>query len=145
MEKEGFRRVLRWLRSNDIPIHSIATHRSSMYGSEIASFNDEFDESVEWFFDPWHLGRYLYKNLRAAAKARDCAPIKDWVEDIETHLYYSIADDITGTLTSCLHDPEIADEESEKPTLDVGSVAHTKLKQIVLQPAFQEALAQASP
>ncbi|CAJ0595616.1 unnamed protein product [Cylicocyclus nassatus] len=68
MEKEGFRRMLRWLRSNDIPIHSIATDRSSMYGSEIASFNGVFDKSVEWFFDPWHLGRYLYKNLRAAQK-----------------------------------------------------------------------------
>ncbi|CAJ0608696.1 unnamed protein product [Cylicocyclus nassatus] len=90
MEKEGFRRMLRWLHSRGIPIRSIATDRSAVFGKEINLYNAECGEKIEWKLDRCHLARNLDKNLRAAAKKRDYAVIKSWIKPIKKHLYFAI-------------------------------------------------------
>ncbi|CAJ0603344.1 unnamed protein product [Cylicocyclus nassatus] len=66
--EEGFRRLLRWLRSRDIPVGSISTDRSAMYGKEIELYNAESRQNIEWHLDPWHMARYVHKNLQTVSK-----------------------------------------------------------------------------
>ncbi|CAJ0589539.1 unnamed protein product [Cylicocyclus nassatus] len=174
MEKEGFRRMLRWFKSREIPIRSVATDRSAVFGKEIKSYNKEYGETIEWKLDRWHLARYLDKNLHAVAKRRVYMVIKDWIRAIKKHLYYAVeqgalagdgnyakylfntclnhvADkhewdeaDITGPIRRCSHDALEVDEEDRKPTIPLGSPAHEKLREILLNRVFQKDIALAS-
>ncbi|CAJ0606825.1 unnamed protein product [Cylicocyclus nassatus] len=55
MEKEGFRRMLRWFKSREIPIRSVATDRSAVFGKEIKSYNKEYGETTSgsWIGGIW--------------------------------------------------------------------------------------------
>ncbi|CAJ0601626.1 unnamed protein product [Cylicocyclus nassatus] len=175
MEKLGFHNMLRWFRSQRIPIRSVSTDRNLMYQKEIGEYNSEFGENVRWYLDPWHLARRLEKQLRAASMRSQCESIRDWADDLKTHLYTAIKegaeagsgdrikhvfnsclkhvadvhewteDSQTGPVTKCLHKPIAPNEERGKRTLATGTAAHEKLKEIVLQSTFQNDIVIASP
>ncbi|CAJ0599634.1 unnamed protein product [Cylicocyclus nassatus] len=175
MEKLGFHNMLRWFRSQRIPIRSVSTDRNLMYQKEIGDYNTEFGENVRWYLDPWHLARRLEKQLRAASMRSQCESIRDWADDLKTHLYIAIKegaeagsgdrikhvfnsclkhvadvhewteDSNTGPVKKCLHKPIAPNEERGKRTISTGSVAHEKLKEIVLQSTFQNDIMIASP
>ncbi|CAJ0597585.1 unnamed protein product [Cylicocyclus nassatus] len=152
MEKAGFHRILRWFRSMNIPIHSISTDRSYAFKTEIESYNAEYGDQV--------------------GKRKDCEAIHDWKDHIKAHLYHSIKqgaqnnsgevvrhyfntciyhvadihrwpqNTLTGDITHCDHQG-LLPEDRENVTW--GSLAHDKLKEVILQDAFQKDIALASP
>ncbi|CAJ0607184.1 unnamed protein product [Cylicocyclus nassatus] len=152
MEKAGFHRILRWFRSKNIPIHSISTDRSYAFKTEIESYNAEYGDQVE--------------------KRKDCEAIHDWKDHIKAHLYHSIKhgaqnnsgevvrhyfntciyhvadihrwpqNTLTGDITHCDHQGLLPED---RENITWGSLAHDKLKEVILQDAFQKDIALASP
>ncbi|RCN36711.1 hypothetical protein ANCCAN_17416 [Ancylostoma caninum] len=52
--------------------------------------NQALSWEMQWYFDHWHLRRYLVKGLREAAKRRAFAPLKDWINGMKAHLKYAV-------------------------------------------------------
>ncbi|CAJ0608320.1 unnamed protein product [Cylicocyclus nassatus] len=172
MEKEGFRRLLRWFHSRNITLRSVSTDRSAMYGNEIRQFNSDFNTDIQWYLDPWHINKRIHNHLRPIIRLRDCTNLKDWISPLKAHLYHAVREgaraqnaqltrhifntclyhlagihewnqDVnTGPITRCDHQEW---PQGQKPIIALGSQAHEKLKALVLQKELQEDLARMSP
>ena len=70
MEKEGFCRLLIWFAKLGLPVRSVATDRHAHFRRVIEELNDTLGWNMKWYFDRWHLGRYMVNALREVSSAQ---------------------------------------------------------------------------
>ncbi|KAL6726769.1 hypothetical protein Aduo_008704 [Ancylostoma duodenale] len=172
MEREGFRRLLLWFDEHGLPIRSVTSDRHAHFKRVLDEMNELLSWDMKWYFDEWHLSRYLVKALREASKRRTCTPLKEWIKSVKAHLKYAAEvgsqtgdgnntkfffntclyhiagihsweqDPLTGPYTSCRHGN--LDQDQPVP-IPVGTAAYDKLAEIVLNQRFQNDICRLGP
>ncbi|KAL6731149.1 hypothetical protein Aduo_002052 [Ancylostoma duodenale] len=169
MEREGFRQSLRWFADRSLPVRSVTSDRDAHFKTVIDEVNSTLFWDMEWYFDHWHLCRYLVKAIRF--EATSVRSIEDMIKRLKAHMkcaaesgsragddnirsffntcLYHIAgihswdqDELTGPYISCSH--EVMEGGHPDP-IPLGSAAHDKLREIVLENRFQKDLSRLSP
>ncbi|XDV52485.1 hypothetical protein PO909_021212 [Leuciscus waleckii] len=84
MEKEGLRRGLDLLESNQLHVDYILTDRHT----QVQKFLRERD--VKQYYDVWHLEKGLSKKLEKLSRNKDCRVLRKWLLSIKNHIYWSI-------------------------------------------------------
>ncbi|EYC22896.1 hypothetical protein Y032_0016g3010 [Ancylostoma ceylanicum] len=86
MEKEGFRRFLLWFADQGLQIRSVTSDRHAHFKAVIDELNRSLSWNMEWYYDHWHLCRYLVKAIREASKRRAYTPFKPWIKSLKAHM-----------------------------------------------------------
>ncbi|EYC21482.1 hypothetical protein Y032_0019g3848 [Ancylostoma ceylanicum] len=171
-EVEGLRRLLHWFADRDIRIHSVSADMNPSFGRVVAEINRELSWDMQWYIDPWQLGRHLAREVQEVSRRRSIRLLRNWVKTLRAHVIYAARmgsetgdvrntrfifntclyhvagihkweqDEVTGPLTECGHGTLECDRIEPIP---FGSVAYERLKKIVLQPHFQKNLCKLSP
>ncbi|KAG0445395.1 hypothetical protein HPB47_015831 [Ixodes persulcatus] len=160
MEKQGFIRSLKFLKTKDIKVRSLTTdrHRS------IAKHMREVEPEVVHYFDMWHVSKSIKKAITAASKAPGCSALDVWVQAAANHMHWcatasrgnghplveawaSIARHVAdiqnghgGLYATCLHGPQ-----DDVEWLSPGMPAHDKFAGIVALKRLLKDLRQLSP
>ncbi|XP_010781443.1 uncharacterized protein [Notothenia coriiceps] len=90
MEKEGLKRCLDHLESNDLAVEYIVTDRHP----QIQKFLRE--RNLEQFYDVWHFEKGLSKKLLKVSQNKDCKVLKKWLCSIKNHVYWSATSTTSG-------------------------------------------------
>ncbi|XP_034081647.1 uncharacterized protein LOC117552380 [Gymnodraco acuticeps] len=90
MEKEGLKRCLDHLESNDLAVEYIVTDRHP----QIQKFLRE--RNIEQFYDVWHFEKGLSKKLVKLSQNKDCKLLKRWLQSIKNHVYWSATSTTSG-------------------------------------------------
>uniref|UniRef100_A0A3P9HYZ0 THAP-type domain-containing protein n=1 Tax=Oryzias latipes TaxID=8090 RepID=A0A3P9HYZ0_ORYLA len=87
MEKEGFIRSVNFLGTQQgLDIDVIITDRHV----QLRKWIRENLPDVQHLLDVWHLAKGLRKKLVALSKEKDCTDLKEWIDSIINHLYWSV-------------------------------------------------------
>ncbi|KAI4830054.1 hypothetical protein KUCAC02_001708 [Chaenocephalus aceratus] len=87
MEKEGLKRCLDHLESNDLAVEYIVTDRHP----QIQKFLRE--RNMEQSYDVWHFEKGLSKKR---SQNKDCKVLKRWLHSIKKHVYWSATGTTSG-------------------------------------------------
>ncbi|XP_042340550.1 uncharacterized protein LOC121941750 isoform X2 [Plectropomus leopardus] len=90
IEKEGLKRSLDLLESNDLSVDYIVTDRRP----EIQEFLSE--RNITQFYDMWRFEKGLSKKLDKLAQNKDCEVLKKWLHSIKNHLYWTATSSTSG-------------------------------------------------
>ncbi|XP_033992284.1 uncharacterized protein LOC117487734 [Trematomus bernacchii] len=90
MEKEGLKRCLDHLESNNLAVEYIVTDRHP----QIQKFLRE--RNIEQFYDVWHFEKGLSKKLVKLSQNKDCKLLKRWLHSIKNHVYWSATSTTSG-------------------------------------------------
>ncbi|XP_078793294.1 uncharacterized protein LOC111948705 isoform X1 [Oryzias latipes] len=87
MEKEGFIRSVNFLGTQQgLDIDVIITDRHV----QLRKWIRENLPDVQHLLDVWHVAKGLRKKLVALSKEKDCSDLKEWIDSIINHLYWSV-------------------------------------------------------
>uniref|UniRef100_A0A3P9ICA2 Uncharacterized protein n=1 Tax=Oryzias latipes TaxID=8090 RepID=A0A3P9ICA2_ORYLA len=87
MEKEGFIRSVNFLGTQQgLDIDVIITDRHV----QLRKWIRENLPDVQHLLDVWHVAKGLRKKLVALSKEKDCTDLKEWIDSIIKHLYWSV-------------------------------------------------------
>ncbi|XP_023819663.1 uncharacterized protein LOC101164121 isoform X2 [Oryzias latipes] len=87
MEKEGFIRSVNFLGTQQgLDIDVIITDRHV----QLRKWIRENLPDVQHLLDVWHVAKGLRKKLVALSKEKDCTDLKEWIDSIINHLYWSV-------------------------------------------------------
>ena len=87
MEKVGFIKGLRFLRTNDVTVDQETTDRHS----QIRKHMSENEKDTIHQFDISHFCRSIKKNLVTAAKKKPCQALNGWIKSIINHLWWAVS------------------------------------------------------
>ena len=87
MEKVGFIKGLKFLRTNGMTADQMTTDRHS----QIRKHMRENEKDTIHQFDIWHFCRSVKKNLAAAAKKKPCQALNGWIKSIINHLWWAVS------------------------------------------------------
>ena len=87
MEKVGFIKGLKFLRTNDVTVDQITTDRHSQIRKHMGG--NEKDTIHQ--FDIWHFCKSIKKNLVAIAKKKPCQALNGWIKSIINHLLWAVS------------------------------------------------------
>ncbi|XP_026080665.1 uncharacterized protein LOC113057435 isoform X2 [Carassius auratus] len=90
MEKEGLKRCLDLLESNDLEVDYIVTDRHP----QIQKYLRERD--ITQFYDVCHFEKGLSKKLDKLAKKKDCELLRPWLRSIRNHVYWCATSSTSG-------------------------------------------------
>ena len=152
MEKEGCRRLLDELSTNNVDVDVLCTDRHA----GIAKMLREDYPDINHQFDLWHLAKSTTKKLNAKAKLKECQDLGPWIPSIRNHLWWAAAscggDTIeliekwrsvvhhtvdrhewggTQKYQTCEHQPLSDEERENKKWLVEGSDAHQALSDVI--------------
>ena len=86
MEKVGFIKELKFLRTNGVTVDQITTDRRS----QIRKHMRKNDKDTIHQFDIWHFCKSIKKNLAAVAK-KLCQALNGWIKSIISHLWWTVS------------------------------------------------------
>ncbi|XP_024147228.1 uncharacterized protein LOC112158213 isoform X3 [Oryzias melastigma] len=87
MEKEGFIRSVNFLETQQgLDIDVIITDRHV----QLRKWIRENLPDVQHLLDVWHVAKGFRKKLVALSKEKDCTDLKQWIDSIINHLYWSV-------------------------------------------------------
>ena len=86
MEKVGFIKGLKFLRTNGVTVDQITTDRHS----QIRKHMKENEKDAIRQFDIWHFCKSIKKKLAAAAKKKPCQALNGWIKSIVNHLWWAV-------------------------------------------------------
>ncbi|CAJ0597862.1 unnamed protein product [Cylicocyclus nassatus] len=137
MEKEGFRRLLRFEIEGHpcwLDLNRPQRHAAKRKNCEVLK--------------PWiqSIKKHLYYAIDQGALTNNKEHIRHIFNGCLNHvagIHEWSKEAITGPLTQCHHQALSMDERRQKPVIAKGTPAHEKLKEILLQPLFQKDLARA--
>ena len=87
MEKAGFIKGLKFLRTNGVTVDQITTDKHSL----IRKHMRENEKDTINQFDIWHFCKSIKKNLAAAAKKKPCQTLNGWIKSIINHLWWAVS------------------------------------------------------
>ena len=87
MEKVGFIKGLKLLRTNGAAVDQIATERQV----QIRKHMRENEKDTIRQFDFWHFCKSIEKNLAAAAKKNSCQALNGWIKSIINHIWWAVS------------------------------------------------------
>ncbi|XP_073727771.1 uncharacterized protein [Misgurnus anguillicaudatus] len=158
MEKAAFIQTLDSVATELNNVTEVCTDASSQI-SALFRKGKYKDCGIKHTLDIWHGAKNLSKRIVAAGQQKDCALLLSWNKDISNHFWYcckeadsyekfmdlwtGLLQHVTGVhqwfLGACSHGPLEADRN--KAWIPKGSVAHQKLRQIVLDARWHQYLA----
>ncbi|XP_052443742.1 uncharacterized protein LOC127985712 isoform X2 [Carassius gibelio] len=83
MEKEGLRRGLDLLESNNLHVEYIVTDRHTQVQKYLR------ERAVKQYYDVWHIERGLSKKLEKLSRNKECQVLRKWLPSIKNHMYWS--------------------------------------------------------
>ena len=157
MEKEGCLRSMSFLARKGLTINTVVTDRHP----QIQKLLREKMPETKHYFDGWHIGKSLGRNLESIAKEKDCEEVRPWIKSITNHLYWSAAssggdselviskwmsvvEHVQNIHTNCYHAP-LADDQRNKKWLKPGSKAAVRLEEVVSKTRFIKDVGKISP
>ena len=88
MEKVGFIKGLKFLRTNGVTVDQITTDKRH---SKLRKHRRENGKDTIHQFDIWHFCKSIKKNLAAAAKKKSCQAFNGWIKSIINHLWWAVS------------------------------------------------------
>ena len=86
MEKVGFIKGIKFLRTNGVTVDQITKDRHS----QIRKYMRENEKDTIHQFDIWHFCKSIKKKLAAAAKKKPCQDLNGWIKSIINHLWRTV-------------------------------------------------------
>ena len=86
MEKVGFIKGFKFLRTNGVSFDQITTGRHS----QIRKHMRKNEKDTIHQFDISHFCNSIKKNLAAAAKKKQCQALNEWIKSIINHLWWAV-------------------------------------------------------
>lgn len=83
MEKEGLRRGLDLLESNQLHVDYMVTDRHTRVQKDLS------ERHVKHYYGVWHLQKELSKKLEKLSRNKDCQVLRKWFLSIKNHLHWS--------------------------------------------------------
>ncbi|KAJ8356495.1 hypothetical protein SKAU_G00192890 [Synaphobranchus kaupii] len=162
MEKEGFERSIEVLEKRGLKIKAVVTDRHT----GVQKFMRKKRKDIVHYFDPWHMGKGVGKNIDALAKLKNCQEVGPWRKSVVNHLYWSGSTSTSGKevvakwtsvanhiqdihihdcelFPKCLHQPLIG--EQARQWLKPSTAACEKLTEILLAPRLMKDMEKISP
>lgn len=90
MEKEGLKRSLDYLNSNNLPMDCIVTDSCP----QIQEFLRE--RNITQFYHTWLFEEGLSKKIEILSRNKDCTVLKKWLCSIKNHIYWSATSSASG-------------------------------------------------
>ncbi|XP_052458985.1 uncharacterized protein LOC128017581 isoform X2 [Carassius gibelio] len=90
MEKEGLRRGLDHLESNQLQVDYIVTDRHTKVQKYLR------EREIQQYYDVWHLQKGLSKKLEKLSRNKDCQVLRNWLVAIKNHIYWSAMSSTEG-------------------------------------------------